>query len=141
MTFRAKTQSTVLFVLLLLFILLMTLNKATGLLYILIPATVIILVTMFINFKFEILADHLIFEVCILSLSIYSRTVSSQDINEMKFTRVGWSRKCVVVKNRKGFNFKLSNFSPETLHNELIVFANKYDIPISKSKDYKRLEK
>lgn len=139
MTFRAKTQSTVLFVLLLLFILLMTLNKATGLLYILIPATVIILVTMFINFK--ILADHLIFEVCILSLSIYSRTVSSQDINEMKFTRVGWSRKCVVVKNRKGFNFKLSNFSPETLYNELIVFANKYDIPISKSKDYKRLEK
>jgi len=136
MTYHAKTQRVVLFGLFLLFILLLTLNDDTWMLYVLVPGAIVILLTIFVNFKLKILDSFLTFQICVFSLPLYNRTVSSEQISNMKFKRVGWARKCVVVKNKKAFNF-----SPDSLYKDLIDFANKYDVPIIKTKDYTILEK
>ncbi|WP_147294817.1 hypothetical protein [Oceanobacillus chungangensis] len=49
----------------------------------------------------------------------------------MKFKRVGWAKKSVIVQINKGFNFRIANFHPEQIYNGLIDFAAKYEIPIS----------
>ncbi|MCZ2260923.1 hypothetical protein [Sporosarcina sp. G11-34] len=141
MTYNAKTQRVVLFGLFLLLILLLTLNDDTWMLYVLVPAAIVILLTIFVNFKLKILDSFLTFQICLFSLPLYNRTVSSEQISNMKFKRVGWARKCVVIKNKKAFNFRITNFSPDSLYKDLIDFANKYDVPIFKTKDYTILEK
>lgn len=141
MTYNAKTQRVVLFGYFLLLILLMTLNKETWMLYILIPFAIVILVMIFVNFKLKIKDSLLTFQISAFSLSLYKKTVSSEQISNMKFKRVGWARKCVVVKKKKAFNFRITNFSPVSLYKDLIGFANKYDVPITKTKDYTILEK
>ncbi|WP_172372268.1 hypothetical protein [Sporosarcina jiandibaonis] len=141
MTYNAKAQRVVLFGLFLLFILLLTLNEDTWMLYVLVPGAIVILLTIFVNFKLKILDSFLTFQICIFSLPLYNRTVSSEQISNMKFKRVGWARKCVVVKNKKAFNFRITNFSPDSLYKDLIDFANKYDVPIYKTKEYTILEK
>lgn len=141
MTYHAKTQRIGLFMFLLLFILLMTLNNDTWMMCFLIPVSIIVLVTIFMNFKVKLLDGFLTFRVCIFSISIYNRTVSHEQISCMKFKRIGRASKCVIVKNHKGFNFRITNFSPDTLYSDLIDFANEYAIPIFKTKDYMMLEK
>ena len=59
----------------------------------------------------------------------------------MKFKRIGWAKKCVIIKNEKGFSFRIINFNPNKIYLELFNFAKEYGIPISKSKDYLILEK
>lgn len=109
MTYNAKTQRVVLFGYFLLLILLMTLNKETWMLYILIPFAIVILVMIFVNFKLKIKDSLLTFQISAFSLSLYKKTVSSEQISNMKFKRVGWARKCVVVK-KKGIQFSNHQF-------------------------------
>lgn len=141
MTYHANTQPIVQFSLFLLFISPMTLNQDTVMLYFLIPAAIAILATAFMDFKFKIMDGRLTFQIRVFSLSLYKKVVSHNQVNSMKFKRVGWAKKCVVVKNDKGFNFRIINFRPDTLYDDLIDFANEYDIHISKTKDYMILEK
>jgi hypothetical protein len=67
--------------------------------------------------------------------------VHHYQIKSMKFKRIGWAQKCVIIKNEKGFNFKIANFNPNNIYKDLVDFAKEYDIPISKSKDYLILER
>lgn len=39
------------------------------------------------------------------------------------------------------FKFRITNFNPEKIYGDLIDFANKYEIAVSKTKDYLILEK
>ncbi|WP_090871377.1 hypothetical protein [Oceanobacillus limi] len=59
----------------------------------------------------------------------------------MTFKRAGWGKKCVIIKNHKGFHFRIINFKPEHIYNDLMDFAQNYEIPVSKTKDYLILEK
>ncbi|WP_085994285.1 hypothetical protein [Oceanobacillus senegalensis] len=72
---------------------------------------------------------------------IYKKEMDHKQMDCMKFKRVGWGKKSVTVKSNKGFNLRISNFYPERIYNDLIDFASKYGIPISKKKDYLLLEK
>ncbi|WP_117170121.1 hypothetical protein [Paraliobacillus sediminis] len=67
--------------------------------------------------------------------------VEPKHIDSVKFKRIGWGKKCVIVKNNTGLNFRISNFDPEIIYNDLLAFANAYSIPITKTKDYLILER
>ncbi len=101
----------------------------------------IIFLSLYIKFKFVIADGCLSFEVLIFSLHLYKKEVQPNQIVSMRFKRVGWARKCVIIKITKGFNLRIVHFYPKEIYNDLIDFANQYDIPISKTKDYVILEK
>jgi hypothetical protein len=108
--------------------------------YYLIPLALFVFLTIFINFKLEITDGFLTFQIRVFTLTIYKKTVSPNQIEKLIFKRVGWGNRGVIVKNQKGFNFRIINFSPINIYHDLIEFANRYDIPIYKTKDYLILE-
>lgn len=110
-------------------------------LYYLTPFAVFILLTVFINYCLKISEGVLVFQIRIFNILIYKRKINHKQITALKFKRVGWTKKCVVVKSRKGISFRVIDFNPKTVFNDLINFANDYSIPISKTKDYTILEK
>ena len=109
--------------------------------YFLIPFSVFILATFFMNFKFKIVEGSLAFQILIFTFTVYKKEVNYKQIDSIKFKRIGWGKKCAIVKNNKGFNFRISNFYPAEIYNDLIEFADEQNIPISKTKDYLNLER
>lgn len=141
--YKATTIRVVQFSFFLLIMLLIFQNKADypWMLYYLIPLAIVLLSTIFMNYKLKISNGTLTFQIRIFSVSFYNKAVSHKEITSMKFKRAGWGKKCVIVKNHKGFNFRITNFNPETIYNDLNNFATDYEIPIYKTKDYLILEK
>ncbi|MCP3032863.1 hypothetical protein LF817_16170 [Halobacillus sp. A1] len=109
--------------------------------YFLIPFSIFILATIFMNFKLKIVNGFLTFQILIFTFAVYKKQVNHSQIESMKFKRIGWGKKRVIVKNNHGFNFRISNFYPEEIYKDLMDFANEYNVPISKTKDYLILEK
>ena len=109
--------------------------------YILIPFSLFILAAIFMNFKFKIEGGSLTFKILIFTFTAYKKEVNHKQIDSMKFKRIGWGKKCAIVKNNKGFNFRISNFYSAEIYNDLVNFAKEYNIPLSKTKDYLILEK
>lgn len=109
--------------------------------YFLIPFSIFILATVLMQFEFKIGAGSMTFKILILTLTIYKKEVHFNQIVGMKFKRVGWGKKCVIVQNNKGLNFRITDFHPKKIYNDLIGFANEHDISIFKTKDYLILEK
>lgn len=109
--------------------------------YFLIPFSVFILAAIFTNFKFRIEEGSLIFKILIFTFTVYKKEINHKQIDRMKFKRISWTKKCAIVKNNKGFNFRITNFYSVEIYNDLVDFAKEYNIPISKTKDYLILEK
>lgn len=99
------------------------------------------LAVVFMNIKFKILEDSLNYQALLFTFTIYKKQVHHNQIDSMKFKRVGWAKKSVTVKSNKGLNLRISNFYPKGVYNDLIAYAEKYSIPINKTKDYLILEK
>jgi hypothetical protein len=94
-----------------------------------------------VEYKVEITEGYLTYQIQFFNVPLYKKVVHHHQIKSMKFKRIGWAKKCVMIKNQKGFSFKIANFNPNSIYNDLIDFAKEYDIPISKSKDYLILER
>lgn len=143
MTYNAKTNKglQLVFFSLCVLIISISIERYSWMLYYLIPLAIFTLATIFINYSLKISDGALTFQIRIFNLLIYNRKVNHEQIKTMKFKRVGWSKKCVVVKNRKGFNFRVINFNPKNIYNDLINFSKDYGIPVSKTKDYTIFEK
>lgn len=143
MTYYAKTNRglQLVFFSLCVLIISISIEQHPGMLYYLIPLAILTLITIFINYSLTISDGAVRYQICIFSLPIHNREVNHEQITALKFKRVGWSQKCVVVKNRKGLNFRVINFNPNTVLKDLINFASDYDIPIFKTKDYTILDK
>lgn len=141
LVYHAKTQQVALgFLLTLILFLIINNNFSKGLLYVQIAFAVLIFVAIFIQFRFKIADGHLIYQLCFLTMPIYKKVIYSNQIIQMKFKRVGWKTKGVIIEVRKGFNIRVVNFVPTEVFVELIDFANKYGITISKTRDYLILE-
>lgn len=100
-----------------------------------------IFIALLVEFKVEIDKDFLTYQILWFQLEIYKKRVHYHEIKSMKFKRIGWAKKCVIIKNEKGFNFRIVNFYPSTIYLDLSNFAKENGIPVSKSKDYIILEK
>jgi hypothetical protein len=109
--------------------------------YLQIGVIVFILLSFFIEFRFKIDDGYLVYQLFFLAIPIFKKVVSPNQIIRMKFIRVGWVSKGAIIQVKKGFNIRVIHFSPDNILVELIDFANKNNIPISKTTDYRILEK
>jgi hypothetical protein len=101
----------------------------------------IISMALLTEYKVEINEGYLTYQIQLFNLTVYKKVVHHQNIKSMKFKRIGWAQKCVMIKSEKGFPIKIANFNPNNIYQDLIDFATVYDIPISKTKDYLILER
>ena len=97
--------------------------------------------SIFIQFEFKIVDGYLTYQIFFLTMPIYKKVIYPNQIIQMKFKRIGWNTKGVIIQVKKGFNIRVVNFSPNNVFIDLIDFANKNGISISKTKDYLILEK
>ena len=94
-----------------------------------------------IRFRFNIHDENLVYEILIFNKSIVKQRIFPEDINQLKFTRVGWAKKAAKIKVNKGINVRLAVLEPPKAYDHLIEFAMKHDITIVKTKDYLILER
>lgn len=142
MTYTAKIQKYVILIFLILVVwTLINSSDYSGMYYFLIPYLIFILAAIFMNFKLTIQEESLSFEILLFKFTVYKKEVNHKQIERMKLKRVGWARKCAIVKNKRGFDFRISNFYPSEVYNDLIDFADEHNIAISKTKDYLILER
>ncbi len=66
-----------------------------GVLYVQIMIIVTILLLLFIQFKFMIDGDDLVYQIVIMAMPIYKKEVSPNQIIRIKFKRFGWMTKGV----------------------------------------------
>ncbi|WP_249872651.1 hypothetical protein [Oceanobacillus saliphilus] len=94
-----------------------------------------------IRLKFKINDDHLVYQIVLFNKSIIKKEIYPNQINQLKFIRVGWAKKAAIIKVNKGVNIRLSVLEPPKAYEHLIGFAEEYDITILKTKDYLILER
>jgi len=115
LVYIAKTQRGAFVYVLLLMILLISRNDySRGLLYIQITFCLIILVSIFIKYKFEINEDSLTYEILFLKLPLYKKSIYPNQINRIKFKRMGWYTKGASYKLKKDLTFELQILLPAT---------------------------
>ena len=141
MVFNARTQRGLIWFLMAINVPLIPMTISDGIIYFQIILIAFILLCLFIQFQFKIVEGSLSFETLIFAIRVYRKEVLPSQIVEMKFKRVGWGRKCVVVQTNKGLNLRIVNFYPEKIYIDLIDYAKQYDISLSKTRDYLILEK
>jgi hypothetical protein len=142
LVYRAKTQRGILG--LFLFITVTSISKkdfSNAWIYLQIGVIVFILLSFFMEFSFKIDEGFLIYQLLFMAIPIFQKVVSPNQIIRMKFIRVGWMSKGAIIQVKNGFNIRVIHFSPDDILVNLIDFANKNNIPISKTKDYRILEK
>lgn len=94
-----------------------------------------------IQFRLNINDENLVYEILIFNKSIVKQRILPEDVNELKFTRVGWAKKAAIIKVNKGINVRLAVLEPPEAYDHLMEFAMKHDITIVKTKDYLILER
>lgn len=94
-----------------------------------------------IKYKFKIHDDHFVYQILLFNKPIIKKGVFPDQINQIKFIRVGWSKKAAIIKVNKGINIRLAVLEPPKAYEHLIEFAEKQDITILKTKDYLILER
>lgn len=114
--------------------------EARWTLFIFIPATFFIFSTIFIRYTFEILNHSLVFEIRLFGVKIYRKEMVLSSIKKIIFKRVAWGKRCAIVKNQTGFNVRIVDVYPKDVFNDLLTFANHYDIPVIRTNEYNMLE-
>ncbi|KGR77389.1 hypothetical protein CD29_15080 [Ureibacillus manganicus DSM 26584] len=115
--------------------------KNLGLLYFQIIFSIFLILCLFLTFEVKIDERTIHYKVSLMGRTFYKKTWGPNDLKQLKFTRIGWQTKSVVIQVKKGFNIRLSNFTPDQLFIDLLNFAKLNDVPIYKTKDYMILEK
>jgi len=109
--------------------------------YLKILLALFLLLSIFIRFIFVIDDGYLIFQTLFFSIPIFKKVLFPNQINQIKFKRVGWANKCAIIQVNKGFDVQIINFKPSNVFIDLNDFAIEKGISISKTKDYLILEK
>ena len=100
-----------------------------------------IIATLCLHYKFQIDKKSLRYQIFLLSIPIYEKEVAPEQINEIKFIRVGWAKKGAIVRLEKGLNIRVILFSLDTVCDDLEHFANENNVSVNKTRDYKILER
>ncbi|WDW10569.1 diguanylate cyclase [Priestia aryabhattai] len=138
MLFKATAQKKIFFLLLvlkvLLFIQVFQHDKMAT--FLLLLAILYSFFALFLRYEFEIEKDTLAYRTYILKLKVYEKTVKPKDIKKIVFKRLSWKAKLAVVQVEKGWNMRITLFSPPNVFKELETFAHEYDVDIQKTADY-----
>ncbi|MCA0970716.1 hypothetical protein LCM20_08960 [Halobacillus litoralis] len=94
-----------------------------------------------IRFYFSIEDNHVLYVVKWFGRDVLTRRIGPEEMEDVRFKRVGWSRRAAFIKRKKGFTIRLAVSEDTALYERLLDFAVKHDVAISKTEDYKRLEK
>lgn len=95
----------------------------------------------FLKYEFEINEHTLIYRIQLFTFTIYEKQMIAQDVRMIHYKRISWHTKMAIVKLNKGWNLRISLFSPDTVLEELERYAGRNNISIHKTKDYQILEK
>ncbi|MFJ7950667.1 diguanylate cyclase [Lysinibacillus sp. NPDC096418] len=95
----------------------------------------------FLKYEFDINEQTLLYRIQLFTFTIYEKQVNAQDVRMIHFKRISWYTRIAIVKLNKGWNLRISLFRPDTVLEELERYAERNNISISKTKDYKILEK
>ncbi|MCD5324350.1 MULTISPECIES: hypothetical protein [Pontibacillus] len=137
MTYTARTQRGVLA-----FFLAIAVGSITWVdLYVQLVIALVILFCICLTFKLEMNERSLTFQVSFFNFRIYKREQTADQISHITLKRVGWTTKGAVVQIKKGMNLRISRFAPENVFEDLVGFADRNGIAVSKTKDYEVLEK
>lgn len=104
---------------------------------------VIIWITLllFTRFTFKINDDHLVYQIIFLKKLIVNREIYPNQVDQLKFFRVGWANKAAIIKTNKGLNVRLAILRPHKAYDHLLDFCDKHEITVHKTKDYFILER
>lgn len=104
-------------------------NDSAILNYIFLLIIFITVIILFINFKFDICDDKLVYTIKFLGFSIYKKEIFKKNIINIKFSK---SENWTYIKLKEGFNLKISDYKYKKMHSDLMVFAEKNYICIDK---------
>ncbi|OEH92346.1 hypothetical protein [Bacillus solimangrovi] len=142
MVYNAKTQRGVICFLLFLTVIQIAMNHSSvDLLVIQFILLIYLIVVFFINFKFEINGNSLTYEMLFMTLPIYKKVVHADQITQIKFKRLDWANRGAIIQTKKGLNIRIINFLPKNVYEDLNEFSDKFQITLSKTKDFQILEK
>lgn len=83
----------------------------------------------------------MVYQISLFNKSIIKKEIYPDQINQVKFIRVGWAKKAAIIKVNKGNNIRLAVLEPQQAYDHLIEYTEIHDITIFKSKDYLILER
>ena len=139
MIYEAKTQTLLMQSLLALGLVgIISTKSITGLDVILIIG---ILVLLCLHYKFEINEKSLSYQIFLLSIPLYKKEIVPEQITEINFIRVDWTKKGAIVRIKKGINIRVIHFNPDSVCKDLEHFANENNVSVNKARDYKILER
>lgn len=141
MVYKARTQRAILGLLIVLQLLLLLVTNFRIISYFSIGFIIFLIIALFIQFQVKISDDSIYYEIFIFRFSLYKKEVSYDQIRAMKFKRIGWAKKSVVIHTERGLHLRIHHFTPDSIYNELLDFAELHHIPTEKTKDYLILEK
>ena len=145
MVYKVKTEGAILKKVLFLYVLSLPiisnfLSKDIIYIYLGILGILIILASR-IQFELTIGDGYLFDERVLFGKSLYKKRIDPKRIKKIKFILVGWKGKGAIIQIKKGFNISITHYTPDSVITDLMDFAQKYGIPIEKTKDFKVLEK
>ncbi|KOS69341.1 hypothetical protein AEA09_12735 [Lysinibacillus contaminans] len=96
---------------------------------------------LFVKYEFEIDEQTLRYRIKFLNFLMYEKQVNAQDVQAIHFKCAGWTTQLAIVKLHKGWNIRIMLFSPLEVFYQLKMYAKRNNIEMSRTKDYKTLEK
>ncbi|MDQ0350307.1 hypothetical protein J2R98_000110 [Alkalibacillus filiformis] len=102
-----------------------------------ISVIVVFFLNIFINFKLKLDAETITYEIYYINFRVHQKVVHVEDIQEIRFKRVGWKQSSAKIILPGKLNIRVVAFKPKEVYQTL----DEYDVPKHKSEDYLVLEK
>ncbi|MFJ7735082.1 diguanylate cyclase [Lysinibacillus sp. NPDC097287] len=113
----------------------------TGFMVLTIFLSLICVLMFFVKYEFQINEQTLLYRIQLFTFAIYVKQANAKDVQMIHFKRVSWNTRIAIVKLYKGWNMRIALFSPDAVFEELERYAERNNIAINKTKDYKILKK
>lgn len=109
-------------------------------LYIQLFVSALIVLALFIKVLVKVRGSNIVYRVELWSAPLYYKTVYIEEIHRIEFKRSNWASKVAVVRVKKGIDLRFALFA-DGLFGDLSQFAERNDLELRKSKDYRTIEK
>ncbi|SER75869.1 hypothetical protein SAMN04487944_109147 [Gracilibacillus ureilyticus] len=112
-----------------------------GRLYFVILIIMTLATAIFVNIRLTIEEKIIHYTVVFGKYTIYAREITPDQIKEIKGKRLSWYLIGNTLVMKKGLNYQLQQFKPDTIFEQLEQFAEENGVSVNFSKDYKVLRR